>query len=306
MENKFIVEGEYVDQRLDLFLVTHLKQVRNQVQRLIKERFVTVNGKSPSVHQWLREGDEIVVLERPKIEPPMPTLNIVAETPDYVVLNKQVGVLVHPALNSPFPRLTDALLVRYPDLATVGEADRPGIVHRLDRDVSGLLVVAKNKPMYDTLKKQFQERQVKKVYVGLVEGVMEDEAGVIDFPISRSKTFRGRMAARPTGEEGKAAETHYDVLERFSHMTLLKLQPVTGRMHQLRVHCKASGHPLVGDKLYGRREQGLPAAQPIERIFLQASTLSFVDLAGERQEFNLELEPELQEFLKTIRHEKVV
>lgn len=302
MEQTFTVQGEFVDERLDKFLVAQLDMVRNQVQHLIRDRFVTVNGKTASVHQWLHAGDVVIVSERPKLAIPVPALDIVDETDNWLVLNKPVGVLVHPALNSPFPRLTDALLEKYPAIISVGEVDRPGIVHRLDRDVSGLLVVAKTIAMYDWLKSQFKDKQVTKRYTGLVEGILEDDVGVVNFPISRSKTFKGRMAAHPTGDEGKSAETRFTVLERFPHLTLVELQPITGRMHQLRVHMKALGHPLVGDTLYGRRLQGKPVEQPLSRIFLQATHLEFNDLDGERRVFSLPLNFELATYLNTLRH----
>lgn len=301
MDQKFTVQGEFVDERLDKFLVAKLGVVRNQIQHLIRDRFVTVNGKVASVHQWLHEGDMVVVSEKPKQSVAIPELIIVAETDDYIVVNKPVGVLVHPANNSPFPRLTDALLQHFPDIKNVGDPERPGIVHRLDRDVSGLLVVAKNQAMFDFLKNQFKEKQVTKFYTGLVEGAVEEDAGEIKFPISRSKTFKGRMAARPSGQEGKEAETHFEVIKRFPHLTLVELQPITGRMHQLRVHMKAFGHPLVGDTLYGRRIQGKSAEQPIDRIFLQATKLAFNDMTGERQLFTLPLDEKLSAFLKQLQ-----
>lgn len=301
MPQEFVVSGEFVDERLDKYLVAQLDEVRNQVQHMIRDRLVTVNDKAASVHQWLREGDRVVVLEKPKPEVAVPALDVVDETENYIVVNKPVGVLVHPALNSPFPRLTDALLQAYPNIIEVGDPERPGIVHRLDRDVSGLLVVAKNQTMFDNLKAQFKNKTVIKKYTALVEGVIEDEAGIINFPISRSKTFRGRMAARPLGQEGKDAETHFMVLERFPHMTLVELQPITGRMHQLRVHMKAFGHPLVGDTLYGRREQGKLIEQPIDRIFLQSTTLAFNDINGEHQSYTLPLDKKLQTFVGTLK-----
>ena len=302
MDQSFTVQGEYIDERLDKFLVAQLGVVRNQVQHLIRDRFVTVNGKAASVHQWLHEGDVVVVSERPKVTVPIPKLTIVAETDNWMIVDKPVGVLVHPAINSPFPRLTDALLAYYPPIAEVGDPERPGIVHRLDRDVSGLLVVAKTVEMFEHLKTQFKEKQIDKRYTGLVEGAMEDDVGVVNFPISRSKTFKGRMAAHPSGDEGKAAETRFTVLERFPHLTLVELQPITGRMHQLRVHMKALGHPLVGDTLYGRRVQGKPIEQPLGRIFLQATSLSFTDIDGTPQKFTLPLCDELTQFLTDLHH----
>lgn len=295
------VPAEADGHRLDHFLVITLALPRNQIQRLIKDRFVTVNDKAPSVHQWLHVGDAVAVMERPTIAAPIPEIKVVKETADYIVVHKPVGVLTHPAPGSPFPVLTAALVERYPELSQVGdEADRPGIVHRLDRDVSGLLVVARTPEMFTVLKEQFRARQVDKRYTGLVEGVMPEQVGTIAFPISRSKTFRGRMAAHPAGDEGRAAETRYSVITNYTHNTLLSLELITGRMHQIRVHLKALGHPLVGDTLYGPRTHGKPDQSALPRIFLQSTRLEFNDLQGERQTFEEPLDSELQDFLKTL------
>jgi len=285
IKQKFEVPAEFRDKRLDIFLTAVLKLTRSQVQKMIRKGLVKVNDKTPSVHHWLKEGDEICVEERmmaPKISPQEPPLDIAAETNDYMVIIKPVGVITHPAAGSSALALTDVLVKHNPGMALVGEASRPGIVHRLDRDVGGLLVVAKK-------------------YTALVEGVVPQAEGVLDFVMARSKTYPGRMAARPKGQEGRVAETCYTVIKKFPHRTLLELELVTGRTHQIRAHLKAFRHPIVGDKLYGTRKKN--AKKPVSDLnhpFLQATTLGFFDLNGEWQEFTVPLESELQNFLNTL------
>ena len=303
VKQKIKVSPEFHDKRLDIFLTTVLKLTRSQVQKMIKNGLIKVNDKIPSVHNWLREGDEICVEERvtaPKISPPEPPLNIVAETDDYIVIIKPVGVITHPAVGSSALALTDVLVKHNPGMALVGDAARPGIVHRLDRDVGGLLVVAKTQKMYDELQRQFKEHLVKKKYTALVEGAVPQVEGVLDFVMARSKTYPGRMAARPKGQEGRTAETRYIVIKKFLHYTLLELELITGRTHQIRAHLKAFRHPIVGDKLYGTRKKN--AKKPVGDLnhpFLQATTLGFFDLNGEWQEFTTPLESELQNYLNT-------
>src|SRR3989338_416866 len=304
VKQKIKVSPEFHDKRLDIFLTTVLKLTRSQVQKMIKNGLIKVNDKIPSVHNWLREGDEICVEERvtaPKISPPEPPLNIVAETDDYIVIIKTVGVITHPAVGSSALALTDVLVKHNPGMALVGDAARPGIVHRLDRDVGGLLVVAKTQKMYDELQRQFKEHLVKKKYTALVEGAVPQVEGVLDFVRAPSKTSPGRRAARPKGQEGRTAETRYIVIKKFLHYTLLELELITGRTHQIRAHLKAFRHPIVGDKLYGTRKKN--AKKPVGDLnhpFLQATTLGFFDLNGEWQEFTTPLESELQNYLNTL------
>lgn len=304
VKQKFKVPAEFHDKRLDIFLTSVMNLTRSQVQKMIKNGLVKVNDKIPSVHNWLREDDEICIEEKvmaPKISPREAPLNILAETDDYIVIIKPVGVITHPAAGSSALALTDVLVKHNPGMALVGDAARPGIVHRLDRDVGGLLVAAKTQKMYDELQRQFKERLVKKKYTALVEGVVPQTEGVLDFVMARSKTYPGRMAARPKGQEGRTAETRYTVLKKFSHRTLLELELVTGRTHQIRAHLKAFRHPIVGDKLYGtRKKNAKKTISDLNRPFLQATTLGFFDLNGQWQEFTAPLESELQNYLNTL------
>jgi 23S rRNA pseudouridine1911/1915/1917 synthase len=289
-------------ERLDRFLSATLQQSRHQVQKLIRDGLVTVNSQPASVHRWLKTGDRIAVADRPaSATAPLPPLQVVAETDDYLVVQKPAGVLVHPAAGSAAPALTAALLKRDPLIAGVGDPGRPGIVHRLDRDVAGLLVVAKTPAMYDELQRQFRERQVKKLYTALVFGAVSKPDGVLTFALARSRTRRGLVAARPRGTDGRPAETRFTVVRRFTHHTLLEVELITGRTHQIRAHLNAFGHAIVGDPLYGASAARAKARdRGLTRPFLQATTLGFRDRQGAWREYTVPLDDELQRFLATL------
>ncbi|MFA7286438.1 MAG: RluA family pseudouridine synthase [Patescibacteria group bacterium] len=287
-------------QRLDLYLVASLGLSRSRVQQLIRSGAVLISGVAPVIHHWLKAGEVITVVDNPEAlipPPPAPELVILDETEDFLVVVKQAGVLVHPAPNAKAPTLTSALLNYLPAIATVGQPDRPGIVHRLDRDVSGLLVVAKTAAMYDWLVNEFRERRVEKQYTALVHGSIDRDEGLITFPIGRSKTNPGRMAARPSGGEGRSAETAYTVLTRYVNFTLLSVVIHTGRTHQIRTHLNALGHPVVGDALYGKV---LAQGVALPRLFLQATNLGFRDSQEVWHRYTLPLDAELATFLTTI------
>ncbi len=227
---------------------------------------------------------------------PISPLRIIAETDAWLVINKPAGLLVHPASETDTePTLIDALLAHDPKIAKVGpEPERPGIIHRLDRDVSGLMVVAKTQAAYDDLQTQFRERKIDKTYLALVHGVMELDEGDIRFKLARSTT-KGRMAARPVEKsEGKVAWTHYAVLERLPGATLLRVNIFSGRTHQIRAHLFALGHPVFGDTLYKRRQSDRRNEAP--RLMLQSIELSFRDpVSGEKQTFTLDSDPAFDE-----------
>ncbi len=226
---------------------------------------------------------------------------LIDEKPEYLVVEKPAGLLVHRAPGKTETTLADELAERFPALLGVGESpERPGMVHRLDRDVSGLMVIAKTEPMFLELKRQFKNREIKKEYTALVHGVLtpSQEHGIIDRPIGRSLTGRGRMAAYSQEQEkSREAKTEYWVSERLRHHTLLRVQIHTGRSHQIRVHLFSLGYPIVGDTLY-KQKRIKPAR--IERIFLHASVLGFKDLDGGYHEYESKLPEELQNFLTTL------
>lgn len=293
--------------RLDKFLHSNLPQYsRASLQTAIRDGEVTVNGKKVSVHNWLHTGDSIAIknLAEPiKLSAKADSsviYKLIAAEPDYLIVDKPAGLVVHPAPGVAEPTLVDGLLAKYPEITGVGEdALRPGIVHRLDREVSGLLVVARTPAMYEHLKKQFKDRTIDKEYIGLVIGNMAQPSGTIDFPLARSKRNHGKIAARTkTSADTRIAVTHYEVVKKYQQVTLLKLKLETGRTHQIRAHLAALGYPLVGDQLYRPAKLNFKATPG--RIFLHAQNLLFTDLSGEPKTFTAPLPTDLEKFLNSL------
>lgn len=303
MQNpKWAVSAEEDDVRLDHFLVARLEGSRAKIQKLIKTQGVEVNGKKITVPHFFLETDDVVTTafeaeeKKAKDETP-PDINIIYEDDDVLVLNKPSGLLVHSAPGAIGPTLVDALRVHFPKIDEVGEANRPGIVHRLDRFVSGVMIVAKTPKAYDWLKEQFKNRTVKKRYRALVNGRLEKEVGEINFKIGRGPN--GRMAARPEeDEDGKESITKYAVRKRYANATELDVDIETGRTHQIRAHFHALGHPIVGDTLYTIRKKRVVA---FPRLWLHAESLT-IPLLGEAvpNTFNAPLPEELSEFTKRL------
>ncbi len=297
--NTWIIPLESDQERLDQALVRLAPEVsRAQWQKRIKHGTVFIDGEALTTpHALVREGSEIVWKEvassTGNAKPPqiLPKLTIIAETKDWLVLDKPVGALVHPTNDSTEPTMVEAILAHDPAIAKVGgEPERPGIIHRLDRDVSGLMVVAKTERAFEELKRQFQQREIKKKYLALVHGEIVKDTGDIRFTLSRSTT-RGRMAAHPQEDtSGKAAWTHYTVLERLPGATLLAVEIFSGRTHQIRAHLFALGHPVIGDVLYVKRHTDRRKEAP--RLMLQSTDLSFKDpVTQEGKSFHLEADP---------------
>lgn len=238
-------------------------------------------------------------------------IKIIAETADYLVIEKPAGILVHPTQAKESSTITDWLVKRYPKIKKVGDSpERPGIVHRLDKEASGLLVIAKTQPMFVFLKKQFQERGTEKEYSVLVYGKVEKEDGRIDFAIDRGKD--GRMVSRPkidrlkvekAGKEqsGKEAVTEFWVEKRFVRFTLLRVKIHTGRTHQIRVHMFAYNHPVVGDELYFNKKLIKKSEINLGRLFLHAAKLCFSDLSEEKKCFESGLPVELKNYLTALK-----
>lgn len=218
---------------------------------------------------------------------------IIQQTKDYLVINKPSGLVVHPDGRTKEITLCDWVLKNYPEIAGVGEPlilsdgrkiDRPGIVHRLDRETSGVMVIAKNQEMFESLKKQFQDHEIQKVYHAFVHGNLKSDSGVIDRPIAKSKSdFRKWSAERGSRGEKREATTEYKVLKRLGDCTLIEARPKTGRTHQIRVHMKAIGNPLVGDRLYAASKS---MKLGFKRTALHARNLSFKDLKGKTVSFD--------------------
>ena len=309
MKHTWTIKADDAGERLDVFLAAQLDGLtRSAVARLLKKDAGQVNGKTASVHCFLRTGDKIEFDDAGRrtqdagraLELPPPDVEVVDETGDWLVLNKPAGLLVHPDRTHASGTLVDFLLAEYPAIAKIGEdPERPGIVHRLDKDVSGLMVIAKTQDAFDSLKQQFKEHTVDKTYLALVHGQVRQDAGDIKFRIAHSKTY-ARMAAHPVDETtGRAAWTHYKVLRRLTNATLLELQILTGRTHQIRAHLFALQHPVFGDTLYKLR---LPTSKlPSPRLLLQAVELAFNDPAtGQRKKYSLAPDPAFDQLIKNL------
>ncbi len=293
--------------RLDQFLTERLPEFsRSQIAKRLKKGLGMVNGKLATVHAFLKQGDEVKFEDAEEAKAvaaalPPPPLKIIEETADWMVLNKQAGIVVHPDATHTSGTLADGILAYLPKIAKVGDdPNRPGIMHRLDREVSGLMVIAKTQDAYDNLKKQFAQHSVEKRYLALVYGTVNLDEGDLKFRIARSKT-KNRMAARPQGEEvGKAAWTHYKTLKRFIHASLLELTILSGRTHQIRAHMLAFNHPVIGDPLYKRTQEDRRVKAP--RIMLQSVHLAFNDPAtGELRSFDLEPAADFKQLMDTFK-----
>lgn len=285
--------------RIDKFLSSELSDfTRSQIQMMIEEGFVLVNNKTVKSNYKLKINDDITVLikepELTDIEPQDIPLDIVYEDKDIIVINKPSGMVVHPALGNYKDTLVNALLFHCKDLSGINGKIRAGIVHRIDKDTSGLLVACKNDLAHKNLSEQFMEHKVNKIYYCLVNGVIPHNIGLIDAPIGRDPQSRQQMAVV---ENGKEARTHFKVLERYEKNTLVEVKLETGRTHQIRVHMKYIGYPLVGDPIYGVRKVVGENGQ-----FLHAKKLEFYH--PRTNEF-LSFETELPEdFIKLINELK--
>ncbi|HZQ69192.1 MAG TPA: RluA family pseudouridine synthase [Terriglobales bacterium] len=303
--------------RLDQYLALQLPDTsRARVQQLIEEEKVRVNDEPAKASLRLKGGERIAVLGEVQL-PPLRAiaedipLNVVYEDNDLAVINKPAGMMVHAGAGASEDErnrgtLVNALLHRFRALSDVGGELRPGIVHRLDKDTSGLILVAKNDEAHRRLAEQFSGRQVKKTYIALVHGWPKQDRGTINASISRDLVRRTRMTTRRAS--GREAITHYTVKQRiesrYGKFTLLELQIDTGRTHQIRVHLSSLGHPVAGDTLYGApgEMKSRTGKVALERNFLHAAALRFEHpMSGEALSFSCELPEELQEFLRKIQ-----
>jgi len=331
---KYKVSENEVGERIDKFLSKQAGLVsRSQVQKLIKKGLILVNGKVISASYSVKL-DDVIKIEKEKIknetikkDKEFSEIEIIEDNNDYLVINKPANLAVHGLqsaqqkdkrtgvslkIPSKEETLVDFLLQKYPEIKKVGESEyRPGIVHRLDKEVSGLMVIAKNNEMFNYLKQQFKDKKVYKKYVALVFGAIElpEETDKINFPIKRSER-KYRMAAVPKRdqdryEKAKSALTIIDIRKSFINYTLLNVEIKTGRTHQIRVHMHAYSHPIVGDMLYSTkktREKNIKIKEMLtNRIFLYARRLSFKNKQGEIVNYEIEMPEELKEFLKTVK-----
>ena len=281
-------------ERLDTFLAQRCPDLsRSRIQALTAEGCVTVDGAPAKPAARLREGQTVSLV----VPPPVPSslvpqamdLHVVHEDSDLLVIDKPAGLVTHPAPGHPDHTLANAVLAHCPDLEGVGGEIRPGLVHRLDKDTSGLIVVAKNDTAQAGLSAQFKDRTVSKAYLAAVTGHPDPERAIIDAPIGRHPRSRTRMAVVSTG---RGAVTEYDVLRHLRGYSLVEARPRTGRTHQIRVHLASVGHPVAGDATYGRPAPGL------DRHFLHAHRLAFDHpRTGHRLELESPLPKDLQAFL---------
>lgn len=265
------VEREQAGSRLDRFLALALPDFsRARLQTLIRDGFVRLNGKRPRSRDLVRTGDNVELTEPPleKIEaaPEQISLDILFEDDDLLVLNKPAGLVMHPGAGHRQHTLVNALLAHCKNLSGIGGQERPGIVHRLDKETSGVVVVAKNDSTHRHLSKQFAARTMRKIYLALVAGVPRKSQGMIDKPIARHPIHRQRMSIALRG--GRPAKTEYRVLRSGGGMSLLECTLHSGRTHQIRVHLHHLTHPVLGDKLYGGKRAGTSPRQMLHALKL--------------------------------------
>jgi 23S rRNA pseudouridine1911/1915/1917 synthase len=292
---EYDIDPACAKKRLDIFLTEVQTDItRSYIKKLIETECVTVNGAPAKSHYKLKEGDR-VEMEVPDPEPleikpgPIP-LSIVYEDESLIVIDKPPGMVVHPAPGHSGGTLVNALLHHCDDLAGIGGVERPGIVHRLDKDTSGLIVAAKTDACMQSLTRQFKERDIHKVYLALAKGTFESKTGTINVPIGRHKTHRKKMSTHTSA--GRDAQTRYEVIRQLDGYAYLQLFPRTGRTHQLRVHLASIGHPILGDSLYGGKlGPGLPQ---IARQALHAHQLELTHpVTGNLLQFQSPLPPDM-------------
>lgn len=283
------------EERIDKYLTEELGISRSTVKKMIDEGFVLVNGKEAKASLILSETDELFVkdgfIKEASFEAEDIPINIVYEDDDLLVINKKSGMVVHPGNGNTSGTLVNALM-HYTKNLSNKEAFRPGIVHRIDKDTSGLMLVAKNDKAHDILAEGFKNKTIKREYIALVCGVIGEDSGVIDAPIGRDAKDRKKMCV--TSENSKKAVTHFKVLKRYEHYTLLRLILDTGRTHQIRVHMKYIGHPVYNDPVYGKAYNDFGQ-------FLHSASIDFEQpTTHEHLHFECDVPKEFQDFLDTL------
>lgn len=293
--DEFIVEELESHQRLDVFLAHKLldRHSRAQLQKLIKGGGVLVDGKAVTPHYPVKTGERVHVerLEKPADDLPAEAIpiEILYEDDDLIIVNKPAGMVVHPAHGNPNHTLVNALLFHVKNLSHEADHVRPGIVHRLDKDTSGVMVVAKNDLAHARLAQQFKDHTIERIYHAIVRGVVQHDEGICEEPVGRAFLNRKKVIVKPSG--GKNAITYFHVIKRFPKATLVEIRPKTGRTHQIRVHFCHMGHPVLGDTFYGS------AFPPIQRQALHASSLGF---EHPRTKKKLNFKSELPEDMRTL------
>jgi len=278
--------NENINVRLDQYLSEQTDYSRSQIQKMIKDNQIKVNGLSVKASMNLKSGDvvsiEEIIEDTLSADPEKMDLNIVYEDDDIIVVNKDNGVVVHPAVGNNHGTLVNGLMYHSKSLSNINGEFRPGIVHRIDAYTTGLLVVAKNNFVHEFLARQLEEKTTHRKYVALVWGVINNQTGTIDAPIGRDENDRKKMAV--TANNSKHAVTHFKVLERFKDATLIEVQLETGRTHQIRVHMNYIGHPVVNDPVYGNKKTIDESGQCLhakELGFVHPKTNQYVEFSSE-------------------------
>lgn len=290
-------------ERLDKFLQTQLDISRSQIKKAILDGQVLVNEKNPTVHQWLKGNEKIsykpknVIKKTTFVAEP----KIIAKTNEYLILDKPHNMLVHATDKGEINTLADWVIKKFPQTKKIGDdPQRPAIVHRLDKEVSGLIVIPLTQDSFDNIKRQFQDRTIKKEYLALIHGHLINDSGEITTPLERDKKT-GLMKIQNIKDNAKIAHTTYQVIKRFINYTLVKVQIKTGRMHQIRAHFFSIGHSLAGDKLYQTKDLRKKNKVLDSRIFLHAHYLKLKDLENNWNEYESPLPSQLLNFLETIK-----
>lgn len=298
-----IIPEDVRTERIDAYLAQHAgKDVsRSQIKRLIEAGRIRVNGKEVTAHYPVKAGDRIAIAwddtEPEEHAAENIPLDILFEDDQLLFVNKPAGMVVHPAQGSRRHTLVNALLYHTRHLSQVGGGDRPGIVHRLDKDTSGVMIVAKNNAAHRFLAKQFKDHTIERVYLTVVRGVVQHDEGLCEEPVGRAFLNKKKVIIRPTG--GKEAATSFRVLKRFNQATLLEIYPHTGRTHQIRVHMKHIGHPVMGDSFYGL------ASSLIGRQALHAASLEVTHpKTKERIGFSSPLPADMQALISSLESGK--
>lgn len=303
--NEIVVKDKEKNKRLDIYVAEEMKELsRTTIKRLIDEGRILVNGKKVK-SSYKPEEEDCISIDIPEVceiglipqEIPVP---VIYEDKDIIVVNKPKGMVVHPANGNPDGTLVNAILAMCKDsLSGIGGEIRPGIVHRLDKDTSGLLIVAKNDMAHINMSKQIQDRKVTKKYIALVKGIVTENEATINLPIARSTKDRKKMAVAPKGKE---AVTHFEVLQRYDKYTLLELKIDTGRTHQIRVHLSYIGHPVVGDGVYSKGQNEFN----IEGQMLHAKHLEFMHpITDEKMVLDAPLPEYFEDILESLKNRKI-
>ena len=310
----YLITDKDRDLRIDAFLASQINDLtRSRIQELIKKGFAKVNDRSPKISYRLKRGDQVSLFIPPlrssPLEPELVKFTLIHEDSSLIVLNKPPGLVIHPAPGHPTGTLAHGLLQYCRNLSGMGGILRPGIVHRLDKDTSGLMVVAKNDRTHAFLAREFKGGRIKKRYLALVHGIIHGAEGEIDLPIARHPKRRKEMSVQPS--KGKRAITLWHKMEEFSKdLSLLSVTPKTGRTHQIRVHLSYMGHPVAGDPVYGYRRNWWKKHFPlknnilpqIKRQMLHAETLGFIHPDSEIYcEFKAPLPNDMDHLLNTLR-----